>query len=263
MQVFDLARLRDVTMPSEFLPDAVYSDFANAHNLAINEVSGFAYAVGTDTCGEGLHMIDITTPNNPVFRECHSSAHTHDTQCVTYTGPDADHQGAEICASSNGIHVEIADVTDKSAPQTISVSTYPELGFVHQGWLTDDQRFLLIGDELDETSFNIPTRTHVFDLSDLDAPAYVYAYEGPTRSIDHNLYVLGNRVYEANYTSGLRVLEYGDLADQQMAEIAFFDTFPASDAITFDGAWSVYPCLPSGNLIVNDVSNGLFVLTPQ
>jgi choice-of-anchor B domain-containing protein len=165
--------------------------------------------------------------------------------------------------SSNGIHVEIADVTDKSAPQTISVSTYPELGFVHQGWLTDDQRFLLIGDELDETSFNIPTRTHVFDLSDLDAPAYVYAYEGPTRSIDHNLYVLGNRVYEANYTSGLRVLEYGDLADQQMAEIAFFDTFPASDAITFDGAWSVYPYLPSGNLIVNDVSNGLFVLTPQ
>jgi choice-of-anchor B domain-containing protein len=263
MQVFDLTRLRDVTTPGDLSPDAVYSDFANAHNLAINESTGFAYAVGTNTCGEGLHMIDISVPNNPVFAGCHASGDTHDTQCVVYTGPDTDYQGAEVCASSNSDHIEIADVTLKTAPQTISVSTYPELGFVHQGWLTDDQRFLLIGDELDETSFNVPTRTHVFDVSDLDAPAYVYAYEGPTPSIDHNLYVLGNRVYEANYTSGLRVLEFGDLGDQQMTEIAFFDTFPASDAVAFDGAWSVYLYLPSGNLIVNDVSNGLFVLTPR
>jgi hypothetical protein len=48
-----------------------------------------------------------------------------------------------------------------------------------------------------------------------------------------------------------------------MSEVAFFDTFPDSDAVNFDGAWSVYPYLPSGNLIVNDVTNGLFVLTVE
>jgi choice-of-anchor B domain-containing protein len=263
MQVFDLTRLRGVTAPADFSPDAVYGDFANAHNVAINEDTGFAYAVGTNTCGEGLHMVDITTPNNPIFAGCHASADTHDTQCVIYTGPDTDHLGAEICASSNVNHVEIADVTNKVAPQTLAAVTYPDLGFVHQGWLTDDHRFLLIGDELDEANFGVPTRTHVFDVTDLDAPAFVFAYEASTRSIDHNLYVLGNRVYQANYTSGLRILEFTDLGNQEMSEVAVFDTFPDSDAVNFDGAWSVYPYLPSGNLIVNDVTNGLFVLTVE
>ena len=263
MQVFDLTRLRDVSAAQEFSPDAVYSDFTNAHNLAINEATGFAYAVGTNTCGHGLHMIDVSTPNNPLFAGCHASADTHDTQCVIYAGPDADHQDAEICASSNEDHVEIADVSNKAGPQTLASPTYPQLGFVHQGWLTDDHRFLLVGDELDESVFDVPTRTHVFDVSDLDAPLYLYAYEGSTRAIDHNLYVLGNRVYAANYTSGLRVLEFADLGNQEISEVAFFDTYPASNATGFDGAWSVYPYLPSGNLVVNDITNGLFVLTPQ
>ena len=263
MQVFDLTLLRGLAAPQVFQADVVYGDFENAHNIAINEVTGFAYAVGTNTCGGGLHMIDITTPNNPMFAGCHNSSDTHDTQCVSYIGPDLDHQGIEICASSNEDHVELADVSIKSAPRTLSTVVYPQLGFVHQGWLTDDQRFLLIGDELDESAFGVRTRTHVFDVTDLDAPAYLFAHESATRSIDHNLYIVGNRVFEANYTSGLRVLEFGDLGNRDIAEVAFFDTFPASNAATFDGAWSVYPFLPSGNLIVSDQANGLFVLTLQ
>ena len=42
--------------------------------------------------------------------------------------------------------------------------------------------------------------------------------------------------------------------------IANFDTYPASDAVSFSGAWSVYPYLPSANILVNDRSNGLFIL---
>jgi choice-of-anchor B domain-containing protein len=263
MQVFDLTRLRGSSTPQSFSPDAVYVDFGNAHNLAINEDTGYAYAVGTNSCGGGLHMIDVSTPINPLFAGCHASADTHDTQCVAYRGPDPDYQGSEICASSNEDHVEIADVTNKVGPRSIATVTYPQLGFVHQGWLTEDHRYLLTGDELDESSFGVPTRTHVFDVSDLDAPVYAFAYEGPMHSIDHNLYVLGNRVYEANYTSGLRILEFADLGNRQMTELAYFDTFPTSDATGFDGAWSVYPYLPSGNLLVNDISNGLFVLTLQ
>ena len=155
------------------------------------------------------------------------------------------------------------DVTNKSFTVSINNFNYPQLGFVHQGWFTEDHRFLLIGDELDESNFGVPTRTHIFNVSDLDAPVYVSAYEGPSTSIDHNLYVLGNRVFEANYTSGLRVLEFADLANSELREIAWFDTFPDSDAQDFDGAWSVYPYLPSGNILVSDISNGLFVLTVQ
>jgi choice-of-anchor B domain-containing protein len=263
MQVFDLTRLRGVAEPQSFNVDVSYNDFTNAHNLAINEDTGFAYVVGTNTCNEGLHIVDIRTPNNPMFAGCHAAFDTHDTQCVTYVGPDVDYAGSEICASSAGNVVEFADVSNKVSPVTISTLTYPQLGFVHQAWLTDDHQFLLVGDEFDESNFNVPTRTHVLDARNLDAPVFVFAYEGPTRSIDHNLYVRGNRVFEANYTSGLRILEFGDLANGEMAEVAFFDTYPANNATDFDGAWSVYPYLPSGNVIVNDISNGLFIVTAQ
>jgi choice-of-anchor B domain-containing protein len=223
----------------------------------------FSCAVGTNTCNEGLHIIDITTPNNPLFAGCQCFFEVHDAQRVSDAGPDADYANAEICANSAEDRVKLVDVTNKSATVWIANFNYPQLAFVHQGWLTEDHGFLLIGDELDESSFGVPTRTHIFDVSDLDAPVYISAYGGPTASIDHNLYVLGNRVFEANYTSGLRVLEFGDLANSELNEVAHFDTFPASNATGFDGAWSVYPYLPSGNVLVSDISNGLFVLTVQ
>jgi choice-of-anchor B domain-containing protein len=70
MQVFDLTQLRGVSGPQAWQPDTVYGDFQNAHNLAINEDTGFAYAVGTNTCSGGLHMIDIRDPVNPLFAGC-------------------------------------------------------------------------------------------------------------------------------------------------------------------------------------------------
>ena len=52
MQVFDLTRLLAAdpnTAPHSFTDDAQYNGFGNAHNIVINEGSGFAYAVGTNT----------------------------------------------------------------------------------------------------------------------------------------------------------------------------------------------------------------------
>ena len=261
MQVFDLTRLRGASGAQAWQADVVYGDFTHAHNLAINEETGFAYAVSTDTCGQGLHMIDLGTPNNPLFAGCHEAARTHDAQCVVYRGPDAEHGEREICFSSNEDHVEVVDVTDKSAPLPLASTTYPQLAYVHQGWLTEDHRFFLLGDEMDEQNYAVPTRTHVFDMADLDAPAYLYAHELPTDATDHNLYVLGSRVFEANYRSGVRVLEFGDLAEREIREIAFFDTYPEGDGPGFEGAWSVYPYLPSGTILVSDIQGGLFVLS--
>ncbi len=271
MQVFDLTRLRNVAVPQDFTADFIYMGFENAHNLAINEATGFAYAVGTDTCNEGLHIVDITTPTTPIQAGCYDQADIHDTQCVVYQGPDPDHAGGrEICFSSShdlsldeNPQLDITDVTN-AVPVNISrFANYPQAGFAHQGWLTDDHRFFLLGDEFDEFNFSVPTRTHVFDVTDLDNPAYVYAYDAGTVSIDHNLYISGNRVYQANYTSGLRVLEFSNLLNMDLMEVAFFDTFPASAATTSDGLWSVYPYFPSGNIIASDRENGLFILTMQ
>ena len=68
LQVFDLRQLRDVAEPPvTFEETARYDRIASAHNIVINEESGFAYAVGNsaggETCGGGLHMIDIHDPD--------------------------------------------------------------------------------------------------------------------------------------------------------------------------------------------------------
>ncbi len=260
MQVFDLTRLRDVSAPQTFSADVLYGDFGHAHNLAIDEESGFAYAVSTDTCDGGLHIINLATPNNPLFAGCHNVTRTHDTQCVVYRGPDTEHLGRQICVSSNENHLEVVDVTEKAAPLSLSSSTYPQMAYVHQGWLTEDHRFFLLGDEMDETSLGLTTRTHVFDVSDLDAPQYLYAHDLGTAATDHNLYVHDGRIYEANYTSGLRVLDFGDLAEREIRVSQWFDTFPDGDGPALEGAWSVYPFLPSETIIVSDIQGGLFVL---
>ncbi len=261
MQVFDLRRLRDVPGPQAWAADVHYGDFGHSHNLAIDEQSGFAYAVSTDTCEGGLHIVNLATPNNPLFAGCHNVTKTHDTQCVVYEGPDTAHRGRQICLSSNEDRLEVVDVTEKAAPLSLSSITYPQMRYVHQGWLTEDHRFFLLNDEFDEVELNLSTRTHVFDVSDLDAPEHLYAHDLGTSATDHNLYVLGDRVFEANYASGLRVLRFGDLASRDIAEIAFFDTYPDTDGPSTQGAWSVYPYLPSGTILVSDIANGLFVLT--
>ena len=264
MQVFDLTRLRTGGAGQTFAADVVYGDFADAHNLAIDESSGYAYVVGSNTCAGGLHMVDIRQPLNPLFAGCHSvDGYTHDAQCVTYIGPDTDHTGAEICFNSNIDSVAIVDVTAKSSPDTLAILTYPNLGFVHQAWLDDTHRYLVVDDEGDEEQFGLRTATIIIDVTDLDAPVYRYTHRQLTMSIDHNLFVSGNRVFAANYTSGLRILEFTTLATDTLTTVGFFDTYPENNTARTDGAWGVYPFFPSGTIIVSDIDRGLFILSPN
>ncbi len=267
MQVFDLTRLRNVTTPPQtFTPDAVYNGFGSAHNVAINETTGFAYAVDSGTCANGLHMIDLADPKNPVFAGCHSAdGSIHDAQCVSYAGPDPDHQGKEICvtATLTGDTMDIIDVTDKGATVTLSKNGYPGALTPHQGWFTEDHRYVLFGDESDETSLGFNTTTYVFDVTDLDNPVLTGQHTGPLPAIDHNQYVRGGHTYQANYTIGLRVLELTDLASATLTEVAWFDTRPETDAASFQGAWSVYPFFASCSVVVSDIQRGLFVLRPS
>lgn len=263
MQVFDLTRLRGVTAPVTFSADALYSGFATAHNVAINETSGFAYAIGTNTCSGGLHIVDIRVPTNPTQAGCYSGdGYTHDVQCVNYAGPDTTRTGRELCFASNEDTLTIVDVTDKSAPVLLARRTYDGASYTHQGWLTDDQRYFLIDDEADEgKGYN--TRTYVFDVADPAAPAHIGTHVGTNPAIDHNQYIVRNHTYQANYRSGLRILDISGVASGSLSEVAFFDIYPQDDANEFNGAWSVYPFFASGNVVVSGIEQGLYVLQPN
>lgn len=265
MQVFDLTRLRNINNPPEtFTSDTRYTEFGNAHNIVINEDSGFAYAVGTTTFGGGPHFVDISDPKNPVaaggFVSDGGDAYSHDAQVVIYNGPDSDYTGREILIGSNQIEIVIADITDKNNPITISTISYSQVGYTHQGWFTEDQRYFLLGDETDEQGIGFNTRTIIFDFEDLDNPKFHMNYNGPTPAIDHNGYVKGNLFYLANYRSGLRVVDISDIANKNISEVGFFDTFPSSDSASFSGAWNVYPYFESGNIVISDIQRGLLLV---
>ncbi len=265
MQVFDLTQLRNVSSPPVvFGETAHYNKAAAAHNIAINEDSGFAYIVGASgkgNCSGGLHMVDISNPTSPTSAGCFSAdGYTHDVQCVNYGGPDADYSGAEICLASNEDTVTVVDVTNKSNPVQISRTSYAGFAYTHQGWLTEDHRNFLVDDELDEQDFAHGTRTRVFDVSDLDAPQLINTYTTTNPSIDHNQYVKGNHSYQANYRSGLRIVDISNI--NSFSEVGFFDVYPADDSAQFNGAWSNYPYFDSGIVIVSGIEQGLFVLKP-
>ena len=256
MQIFDLTQLRTVSDPQTFSETAHYDGFGNAHNIVIDEETGYAYSVGaTDesyeqTCFGGLLMMDLSTPTDPEFRGCFAGGvpegkqageayptdvYVHDAQCVIYRGPDKDYQGREVCITSDGQineesadYVGIADVTDKDNPTQIARVVYEGSGYAHQGWLTEDHAYFIFNDELDELDSGIDTSTYIWDVRDLDNPVLLDTFKNPRDAIGHNTYTKGDYAYQANYTSGLRIVDLEDI--ENIEEVAYFDTYPEDDA---------------------------------
>lgn len=270
MQIFNLARLRAVNpsdMPVDFEVDALYRGLASSHNIIINEETGFGYAVGSGSGGQGcggqLHIMDLKDPLNPEFVGCYTnpeSGGTHDAQCVIYRGGDDDYRGKEVCFASNGNSFVIADVSNKSATVTIATAKYPNTAYTHQGWLSEDHNYFFMNDELDEMNNIVDkTRTLVWDVKDLSDPLLVKEFYHGNGASDHNLYVKGNFMYQSNYQAGLRIVDITDPLNP--VEAGHFDTAPYADNIKgFSGSWSNYPYFKSGIIAISSQAEGIFLV---
>ena len=292
--IFDLTRLDGLSAaPSDTLltEDASYhgGGYIRAHNISINEDTGFAYLTGVSKdpavdpgfTDEGLVILDLKIdPLAPVEVGQILGIDSHDAQIVSYAGPDTDYAGREIAFVFNGGDLEIGiyDVTDKNNILEIATPTHPGASFTHQGWLTEDHRFLVVGDEEDELfgisdprNPDLPdtARTYFFDVQDLNNPNLVGFFDSPAASIDHNLFVKGDRVYQANYTAGVRVLDISNLAVDVnlVSELAHMDTEPRlpnknmnHNINIFIGPWGVFPFFDSGTIAASDGLNGLILM---
>lgn len=290
MQIFDLKRLRTLTGNPAVTYTKAQTDGnlfwdgtginkkGSAHNIVINEDSGYAYILGSQGFNSGGPIIvkldnnNNGIPNDPVIVKLYPSlGYCHDAEVVMYDGPDSDYQGHEIMigAFSGNNKVNIIDFTNKTSPTVISSVTYSDKYYTHQGWFTEDKKFFIAGDEKDEEGKGFNTRTLVFNVEDLDNPTLVYTYYGATPAIDHNGYVRGNRFYLANYAAGVRIMKVDGLSNPSpsMTEINYFDCYPQSNSASFNGTWNVYPYFASGNLIATGFGNeningdgGIFVI---
>jgi choice-of-anchor B domain-containing protein len=293
--------------------------YRSAHNIYINEQTGYAYVAGVrlaagaanNACGLAQPprfntlIYDLNTdPTDPEVAACVPNKGEHEFYAVNYTGPDADHQGKEIAfvfdgrdrntpvGQKIGGFTEIWDVSDKSNIQVLASFRLPGLVFSHDGWTTEEQDFLFIGDEVDElvqagwsatASFaqpvaeptNMPqTGTYIVDIRDLDNPVFVERFTDGTVGLDHNGLVKDDKLYIASYTSGTRVLQIERDQDGTvgLSPFAHMDTEPRLQenilninqeerfGSAFLGQWGIYPLFESGTIIATDINNGLIVM---
>lgn len=258
IQVVDMSQIDAGILTQRALVDPIVAPWT--HNVAIDTDSGYLYRCGGDE--NGLRIYSLANPDAPVKVGEWQDRYVHDVQVVTYSsGPYAGRQIAFACSGFNGgstnTGLSILDVTDKAAIQVLANYEYPSAAYSHQGWLSSDKRYFYLGDEYDERTFHQNTTTHVIDVSDLSNPHQVSTFSSGRPSIDHNLYVRGNLIFQANYRSGLRVFDATNPIAPQ--EVAFFDTWETDDQAQFNGLWSSYPFFPSGTVIGSDFEKGLFV----
>jgi choice-of-anchor B domain-containing protein len=317
-----LDALEAAETPDDLLPAPIDywsgGGYLSSHNIFINTASGFAYLAGVgldaggNACGNSSPadfntlILDLNaTPDNPTVVACIDDAGEHDFYVVNYTGPDPDYQGSEIAFVFDGRDREgqatnnpvggktfIWDVTDKANIVEIASFRVPGLVFSHNGWTTEEQDFLFIGDEIDElvlagwafsAFFTQPvaeptnkpqTGTYVLDIKDLDNPVFHSRFTDGTVGLDHNLMVEGDKLYIASYTSGTRVIQINRDAqgDVSLEPIARMDTEPRLQknilnikqaekfSSAFLGQWGIYAFPTSDTVIASDVNNGLIVM---
>ena len=283
LQIVDLNHLSDPT-PSVSLAATYTADFGSSHTVYIKNVdlstnvalpgkTAALYMNGVGKNGSRLNSgvfraFDISNPLTPQIIDSGvpdtNISYTHDDTSMIITDSRTSacapgHQAScEIMFDFSESSVEIWDITDSAAPFHISSRPYSGSGYTHSGWYSDDKMYVFIQDELDEQNFGHNTRVRTMDIHDLDNPTISATWDGPTRAIDHNGYTIGNKYYMSNYLRGLTILDITN--PNSIQEAAFFDTYPGSNSASFDGAWGVYPYLPSGTLMISDISRGLILV---
>jgi len=234
MQVVDLSYLPDSTS----LVYTYNSTFTSAHDIFISD--GYAYVVGTSS--GGMHILDLSNPTLPVQTAYYStSGYIHDVYVWNDTA---------YVSSENSY--DLVDVSNKFSPQFVSASAALPGIYAHSGWLTEDKRYFVACEE-----FNVRDIT-VWDLQDRSSwNLVVPSWQMPGTSPVHNVFVLGEYAHISYYKDGYVVLDISDPTNPQLA--GQYDTYPGSGGGTYNGAWGVYPYLPSGNIIVSDMSTGLYI----
>lgn len=253
---------------------------ASAHNVYISNVDyglniaqpssePLLHITGSNRSNGSFRSYSLLDPENLSlsFQPVSSSAldYTHDASSLLINDSRAQNECSNATAIGCNVILDFNESTLKlwdhsKADEVIALSDtgYPMAEYTHSGWWTEDQQFVLVHDELDEQKHNINTTINIFDISSLKKPLLVATWRGPTRAIDHNGFVRGNHYFMSNYERGLTILDISQAASPQ--QIGFFDTYPVSNNAAFNGAWGVYPFLPSGNILVSDINSGLFIL---
>ena len=277
-QGFSIIDLND--LPNSVSLSSLNRDDNNAHNIyvsnvnytfntTINNAAPQLHLVGQASNGGAFRSYNLDTPQTPAASFTPNGStradYTHDISSMFITDGRAESEctngsaeGCTVMLDFNESEMRLWDHTVQNSTVELSSISYDNVAYTHSGWVTEDQRYAFVHDEIDERQFSLNTRVMVFDISSLTNPVLAATWVSENTTVDHNGYVRGNRYYISNYERGLTILDISDPTAPE--QVGFFDTYPDFNSSNFNGAWGVYPFLPSGNIIVSDRQRGLFVL---
>jgi len=168
VQVIDLTNIDQGTL--NFIGQFNDMGTDDTHNVVINTESGFLYRCGGGS--NGLRIYSLANPASPAYVNWWTDRYVHDAQVVTIqSGPMQGREIAFCCSGFNGgftqTGLDIIDVTDKQNIQSIGRIVYPNGEYSHQGWLSEDEQYFYINDELEEQRQGVNSRTIVIDVSEI------------------------------------------------------------------------------------------------
>lgn len=245
------------------LPDNVeilYDDDAfidRSHNIFIDTSSMMLYSCatsGSDIGSGALALIDINDPVNPKFINYFASfgdiraGHVHDAFVYQDTA-------FLNCGYDGFAIVDFSDPTDPKTIATLAPGEYPQSGYNHSGWRSNDGHYYYMADENHGAALKVVDLTVYATIS---ADVTFNAESSDSNSIAHNPLVACDYLYVAYYYDGLRIFDISDPAAPVLTH--FYPTSNISNDRRYKGAWGVYPFLPSGNILVSDMQEGLFVI---
>jgi choice-of-anchor B domain-containing protein len=235
-------------------------------NAALPGATPMLFVAGSNVSPGSWRVYSLANPAFPQFvSAAPSGGYMHDSTSLLITDSRTaqcapGHDPCEVLVDFNVDQVQIWDTTNELQPVLLGTATNPNNRYIHSGWPSASGSHVIFHDELEEIQLGLPTRLYTLDLANLRAPTVQVSYTGSTTTTDHNGYIRGSNYYVSHYRRGIVVFDATN--PNALVEIGSFDNYlsPSTDSAGTDGTWGVYPFLPSGNLLVSDIENGLFVL---
>ena len=249
-----------------YLPDSVHiiskgnSILTRSHTVFIDGNKLYCGYINTTSAGQkSMAVYSLANPTNPTLlrfldSDYPSISSVHDMWV----------QNDTVFAScgNDGLHIYHFDDTQNKFFELASYTGYIQAGYNHSSFRTADKKTLVFCDE-------VPTNTvvKILDVSNLSNLTLLDTIKSNQGATPHNPYIVGNDYcFVAYYQDGLYVFNISNPNNVFVA--GYFDThyqngvnngFPGSPT-PYMGAWAADPFLPSGNVLVSDMQNGLFIL---